>query len=291
MCSAICTHMLLYIDADVCVYIVKRTFSTCKAAIAVSYNVYRIDQQQQPVWLLWFCYPTVCCWKLHGGFLSPVVRRNVCCVRISFFIQSVASSTLFIFFESYVIIYLCIVPVCFTWRSKMNKFEYFAHHFWFVNFARPSLCEIVPPFAQSFDHRRIVTAIEIKEEKEDDRVLSFVFMLTYYRPPCVLSCPCWFKATDERNELNFGCHFSQLWRWLLVFIWPSIRATYIFSPSLCCVWQSTKRLRGWISRDKISKRSDSSFSWLVIVEHKTRLFRAKLKIYYTRIDILYSKGE
>lgn len=28
------TYVIIYIDADVCVYIVKRTFSTCKAAIA-----------------------------------------------------------------------------------------------------------------------------------------------------------------------------------------------------------------------------------------------------------------
>lgn len=225
-------------------------------------------------------------------FLSVVVRRNVCCVRISFFIQSVASSTLFIFFESYVIIYICIVPVCFTWRSKMNKFEYFAHHFWFVNFARSSLCEIVPPFAQSFDHRRIVTAIEIKERKK--KTIEFCLLFLCWRiialPVCYHVLVDLKQRTSETSRilvvisLSFGVGF-----WLLF----GLR----FEPLIYLVHRCAaygNRLNVYVvesAETKFQKEAIPLFSWLVIVEHKTRLFRAKLKIYYTRIDILYSKGE
>ncbi len=98
-----------------------------------------------------------------------------------FFLFKVPSSILFIFFRV-----ICINNMyarVFYMRSKMNKFEYFGHHFWFVNFARLSLCVIVPPFGQSFDHRRIVNCNRNKEEVES-WILDL--MLTYYRPPCTL---------------------------------------------------------------------------------------------------------
>lgn len=168
-----------------------------------------------------------------ADFLSPVVRRNVCCaVRISFLIQSGQLDFVRLFRVIGNNIYMY-VPVCFTWRSKMNKFEYFAHHFWFVNFARPSLS--VRLCRPSLSRSTTAVSYNCNRNQRGKRRREFICLLflcwrIIALPVCYVLVD--LKQRTSENESNFGCHFSQLWRWLLVFIWPSIRATYIFSPSL-----------------------------------------------------------